>query len=148
MCVFRWPAWPNDLLQWTQLYALSLLWVTLCFYRLYARPNNLLHSEQMCIFTSSWLIIWLTILFQINVDWKQWKQHRGICRTGILESVLWYYGHFYFLGQVKMYGKFHPSRETKVWVSNCSVTNFKTFLGLNLSKSHYWDISVLSGAWW
>ena len=47
MCVFREPATPNDLLHWTQLYALSLLWVTktMCLLRSPAWLNDwtLLH---------------------------------------------------------------------------------------------------------
>ena len=48
VCVLRFLAWPNDLLQVVQLNFFSLLWVNRCFFRLKAWLNDLPHWSQVC----------------------------------------------------------------------------------------------------
>ena len=52
---FRCPAWPNDLLHWTQGYALFLLWVIGCELKCAAWLNAFLHSEQAWALTRPWV---------------------------------------------------------------------------------------------
>ena len=50
-CLFRLPAWPNDLLHWTQVKFSSLMWVAKWLVKFPAWSNDSSHSEKKCIFS-------------------------------------------------------------------------------------------------
>ena len=78
MCLFRFPAWPNESPHCAHMWTFSSVWMIMCLLKLPVLPKDFSHSEQVWVFTPLWVSM---CLFRCDVwpnDFWHWTQLKAL----------------------------------------------------------------------